>query len=54
MQVRVGRPWIRAELLHNELSVRLKDEVALKRDTDDLLKKNMWSGIVLSSASVNN
>lgn len=39
----VETPWTHAELLHNALTVRLKEEeMKLKKDIDSLLKQNIW------------
>lgn len=41
--VRVKTPWTYAELLHNELTVRQrKEEKKLRKDINDLLKRNIW------------
>jgi len=41
----VHTPWTHAELLHSELSVRLrKGEEALKKDIDQFLKQDIWGG----------
>jgi hypothetical protein len=43
-KVKVETPWTYAEMLHHELSVRLRKwEEGLKRDIDKLLKQNIWS-----------
>lgn len=42
-KVKVETPWTHAELLHSDLTVRLKkEEVALKGDIDNLLKQDIW------------
>lgn len=43
-KVSVQTPWTHAELLHSELSTRMrKSEQALRKDIDELLKQNIWN-----------